>query len=270
MSARRWVSLRPSPPILGTAIGLRPAHPTIEQRWHAVRVGVRRYRRLLIAGLIAIAVVVEFGRLAPRPPPTHPVVTAARDLPLGEVLTAGDLRVLAVPEADVPSGAVIDVRSVVGQQLSGPLRRGEPLTDVRLDDGPLRRPAAGLVSAPIRLADSQAAQLLRPGERIDVLAASTAVGGGGASGSGGASGGGGASGSGGGSDDGRVGGVGSAVVVAADVIVVAIPVAATAAPTQVADVGVEGALVVLATTATQARQLAQAQVSSRLSAVVVG
>jgi pilus assembly protein CpaB len=258
VSARRWVSLRPLPPVLGTAIGLRPAHPTIEQRWHAVRVGVRRYRRLLIAGLIPIAVVVEFGRLAPRPPPTHPVVTAARDLPLGEVLTAADLRVLAVPPAEVPSGAVIDVRSVVGQQLSGPLRRGEPLTDVRLDDGPLRRPAAGLVSAPIRLADSQAAQLLRPGERIDVLAASTAVGGGGASGSGG------------GSDDGRVGGVGSAVVVAADVIVVAIPVAATAAPTQVADVGVEGALVVLATTATQARQLAQAQVSSRLSAVVVG
>jgi len=155
------------------------------------------------------------------------------------------LRTIAVPPADVPAGAAADMSAMVGGQLSGPMRRGEPLTDVRLTDGVLRRPAAGLVSAPVRFADSQAAQLLQPGQRIDVLAASTAVG-----------------------DE-----AGSASVVAADVMVVAIPIAAgqPAGGSQVdSDVDVEGALVVLATTALQARQLAQAEVTSRLSAVVVG
>jgi hypothetical protein len=67
-----------------------------------------------------------------------------------------------------------------------------------------------------------------------------------------------------------------AVVVAAGVSVVAIPGASSAgggsAPSSVTadDSGLEGALVVLATTPTQARALAQAQVSARLSAVVVG
>jgi pilus assembly protein CpaB len=144
------------------------------------------------------------------------------------------------------------VGAVVGSQPSGPLRRNEPLTDVRLNEGVLRRPAPGLVSAPERLADSQAALLLRPGQRIDVLAAST---------------------------DTQAGAVeapvagAAATVVAADVMVVAIPDSSQtpgAASTGTGDVGVEGTLVVLATSVIQARQLAQAQVSSRLSAVVVG
>jgi hypothetical protein len=104
----------------------------------------------------------------------------------------------------------------------------------------------------VRLADSQAALLLRPGQRIDVLAAST---------------------------DTQAGAMAApvagaaATVVAADVMVVAIPdssQAPGAASNATGDVGVEGTLVVLATSVIQARQLAQAQVSSRLSAVVVG
>lgn len=251
----RW--FRPAPPILRAAAALRPTRQTAEQRWHEVRVVLRRYRRLLTAGAMVLAAVMALGRFAPKPPPTTAIVAAARDLPAGEVLTTGDLRILALPPATVPSGAAIDIADVVGQQLSGPLRRGEVVTDVRLDDGPLGRPAPGLVSAPVRLADSQAAQLLRAGQHIDVLAASTAVDGVGAAAAGGADGGGSRSG-------------GAAVVVAADVMVVAIPIAASAGPTAVNDVGVEGALIVLATTAAQARDLAQAQVSARLSAVVVG
>jgi pilus assembly protein CpaB len=250
---RRFLPFRPAPPILRAAVALRPAQPTLEQRWYEVKVALRRYRRLFTAGAVALAAVVALGRFAPKPPPTAAVVAAARDLPAGEVLTTGDLRVVALPPATVPAGAAIDVADVVGAQLSGPLRRGEVLTDVRLDDGPLGRPAPGLVSAPVRLADSQAAQLLRAGQHIDVLAASTAVDG--VAALAGAAGG---------------GGSGAAVVVAANVMVVAIPVQTSAGPTAANDVGVEGALVVLATTAAQARVLAQAQVSARLSAVVVG
>jgi predicted dinucleotide-binding enzyme len=103
----------------------------------------------------------------------------------------------------------------------------------------------------VRLADSQAALLLVPGQRIDVLAASTATDAGAAV---------------------AAPAITTAAIVAADVMVVAIPIASAppGATDATGDVGVEGTLVVLATNALQARQLAQAEVSSRLSAVVVG
>lgn len=246
-----FVPFRATPPVLRDAPGLRTKPRGREQIWREIRIGVRRYQRLLRAGALAIVVVIIVARLSPKPAPTTPIVAAARDLPAGAVLAASDLRTIAIPPADVPAGATIDMTALVGHQLSGPLRRGEPLTDVRLGDGVLRRPALGLVSAPVRFADSQAAQLLQPGQRIDVLAANTAVGDGAPAAS----------------------APGPATVVAADVMVVAIPIA-SAPPgggSQVdSDVGSEGALVVLATSALQARQLAQAQVTSRLSAVVVG
>jgi Flp pilus assembly protein CpaB len=244
----RWLPLRPSPPPLSAAPGLRPAQLSPRQACHEVRVAVRRHRRLIAAGLVGLAAALAVSALAPKPPPTVAVVTAAHDLPTGATLTAADLREVAVPPSVVPAGAVFDSALLVGHQLSSPLRRGEPLTDVRLDEGLLRRPGGGLVSVPVRLADTQAARLLRPGQRVDVLAANTSTEPGAAA--------------------------ATAAVVAAGVAVVAIPVASAGTGSLSADpgpdAGGEGALVVLATTPLQARQLAQAQVSARLSAVVVG
>jgi len=239
-----WVPFRAAPPPLRDAPSSRTKQRGGDQLWREIRIAARRYRRLLRAVLIVIAVAIVVARLSPKPAPTTTIVAAARDLPAGAVLKATDLRTIALPPATVPAGATTDVAAVVGSQLSGPLRRGEPLTDVRLTDGVLSRPAVGLVSAPVRLADSPAAQLLQPGQRIDVLAASTA------------------------SDS----TVSTATVVAADVMVVAIPIASASPGGSQVDsgVGIEGALVVLATSPLQARQLAQAQVTSRLSAVVVG
>jgi pilus assembly protein CpaB len=257
-----WVPFRAAPPVLRDAPALRTKQRGRDQIWREIRVGVRRYHRLLRAGLVVIAVAIVVARLSPQPAPTTAIVAASRDLPAGAVLTTADLRTITLPPAVVPAGATTDLAAVVGRQLSAPLRRGEPLTDVRLTDGVLSQPAAGLVSAPVRLADSQAAQLLQPGQRIDVLAASTAVGDAGSSGSA-------ANGS---SAGAGTGSTGAATVVAAGVMVVAIPVA-SAPPgggSQVDSAGVEGALVVLATSPLQARKLAQAQVTSRLSAVVVG
>lgn len=261
-----WLPFPAAPPPLRDAPALRAKQRGTEQAWGELRIAVRRYRRLVRAGLIAIVVAIVLARASPKPAPTTAIVAAARDLPAGAVLTTADLRTIAVSPGIVPAGATTDAAAVIGSQLSGPLRRGEPLTDVRLTDGVLRRPALGLVSAPVRFADSQAAQLLQPGQRIDVLAASTAVGdaAGAASGSAAA-----------GASAGSTGtsSVGTATVVAADVMVEAIPVASAppgGGSPGASDVGVEGALVVLATTPLQARQLAQAQVTSRLSAVVVG
>ncbi|HEY0870622.1 MAG TPA: SAF domain-containing protein [Acidothermaceae bacterium] len=262
-AALAWVPLRPTPPPLRDAPSLRPPRRTVEHVWREIRIGARRYRQLLRAALVTIALALVVARLAPKPPATIAVVAAARDLPIGEVLTAADLHTVNLPPATVPSGVATDVGAVVGSQLSGPLRRNEPLTDVRLGGGVLRRPGSGLVSAPVRLADSQAALLLQPGQRIDVLAANTDTGGGSAPVAGA------------GNPAGVAGPVvgAAATVVAADVMVVAIPIASAppgATSDATGDVGAEGTLVVLATTVIQARQLAQAQVSSRLSAVVVG
>jgi len=249
-----WVPFRAAPPPLRDAPSSRTKQRGGDQLWREIRIGVRRYHRLLRAVLIVIGVAIVVARLSPKPAPTTAIVAAARDLPAGAVLTAADLRTIALPPATVPAGATTDLAAVLGSQLSGPLRRGEPLTDVRLTDGVLSRPAPGVVSAPVRLADSQAAQLLQPGQRIDVLAASTAVGDAGPA------------------DTGSGSLVAGATVVAADVMVIAIPIAsASPGGSQVdAGVGVDGALVLLATSPLQARLLAQAQVTSRLSAVVVG
>ncbi len=251
-----WVPFRGAPPPLRDAPSSRVAQRGSDRWWREIRIGMRRYRRLLRAVLVVIVVAIVVVRLSPKPAPTTAIVAAARDLSAGAVLAAADLRTIALPPAAVPAGATTDVSSVVGSQLSGPLRRGEPLTDVRLSGGVLSRPAAGLVSAPVRLADSQAAELLQPGQRIDVLAASTATGDAGSADSGSST----------------ASAVAAATVVAADVMVIAVPIAsAPPGGSQVdADVGVEGALVVLATSPLQARQLAQAEVTSRLSAVVVG
>jgi Flp pilus assembly protein CpaB len=100
-----------------------------------------------------------------------PVVAAARDLPAGTRLEASSLATLTVPAAAVPDGTVPDPAALAGRVLAGALRRGEPVTDVRLVGPAL---AVGLpegqVAAPVRLADLAVAGLVRAGDRVDVLA----------------------------------------------------------------------------------------------------
>jgi Flp pilus assembly protein CpaB len=246
--------------MLAAAPGRRAGPATRAGRVRDLLVRAQRYRRLLAAALIAAAVAFAVGALSPAPPPTVAVVVAARDLPAGTVLAAGDVSVAAIAPRVAPDGSSTEAAWFIGRQLAGRVRRGEELTDARLDDGPLALPGAGLVSAPVRLADAQAARLLQPGQRVDVLAADTSTQPG---------------------LDPAVAGLGAAAelavatVVAANVQVVAVPRAASSSGSSGSgdaneSIGVDGALVVLATSAAQARALAQAEVSARLSAVVVG
>jgi hypothetical protein len=74
----------------------------------------------------------------------------------------------------LPDGVLRPGASFAGRVLTGPIRRGEPLTDVRLlGRGLLAGQSDGLVATPVRIADADAAQLVSPGDVIDVLAAST-------------------------------------------------------------------------------------------------
>ncbi len=99
------------------------------------------------------------------------VLVAARDLAGGATVGAADVRPVPFAPERVPAGALAAARQAVGQRLSGPVRRGEPITDARLLGPGL---ATGLssesVAVPVRLADGGTAALLRPGDRVDLLA----------------------------------------------------------------------------------------------------
>ncbi len=195
-----------------------------------LRAAVRR-RWLLASALVAGAVATALPLLAPAPPATTAVLSAARDLPAGAALTAADLVPVALPDGAVPAGALTARGDVEGRLLAGPVRAGEALTDVRLvGPGLLAGLGDGLVAVPVRLADPASAALLRGGDRVDVLAAGT-----------------------------DPGAPPSAAVVAAAAPVLAVPAATD---------DLEGALVLLATPPTTAGRLAAAAVSSRLSVVV--
>jgi pilus assembly protein CpaB len=139
----------------------------------------------------------------------------------------------ARPDA-MQSGAVRPdgVDGVIGRALSGPVRRGEPLTDARFRPAGLlgtRDPAS--VAVPVRLADAAVVHLLHVGDRVDVLAARADA------------------------------------PLPARTVASAVPVVAVPKPSPDTD---EGALIVVATGRDQAATLARAAVDSRLSVTILG
>ncbi len=135
-------------------------------------------RRVLAVALVLAAVAVA---LRPDPPPAAvggappgvPVVVAGRDLAAGAVLTRPDLRTADLPSAAVPGGSAREPASLLGRTLAGPVRRGEVLTDARIV-GPGLTAGLGsqdVAAVPVRLADAEAAALVRSGDRVDVLGA---------------------------------------------------------------------------------------------------
>jgi pilus assembly protein CpaB len=221
-------------------------------------------RRWVIAVLVAGAVGSALYVLAPPGPASRPVLAAARDLAAGAAVGSDDVTAVRVPANVVPSGALTPGSWTEGLLLTGPVRQGEVLTDVRtlgpdLLDAMAAEPSGSsqhgveLVATPVRLADPGITGLLRAGQLVDVLAAAPpqldpisgdalSVGGSGF-------------------------GFGSARVVAAAVRVLAVPAPDDGdllggAP------GSDGPLIVLATSSATAATLAAAATSARLSVVI--
>lgn len=202
-------------------------------RHWSVRLGSWPRRLLALVLLIAAAFSAtadHSGRAANRPPPTSPVLVAARDISGGTTLQRSAIRVARLPASLVPAGALRSVDAAIGRTIGAPMGRGEPITDVRLVGPPLAAALAGTgaVAAAIRLADSDTAALLRPGDAVDVLAAA------------------------------QRGDSGSARVVATDARVMAVP---PPDPNSTAD----GALVVLAMPENAARTVAAAATSGQIT-----
>lgn len=138
----------------------------------AVRRRVLRHRRLLAALCVGGAVLAGLRAVAPPPPATVTVLVAARDLPAGAVLDGDDLVVTAFRPGSAPDGAAAR-GDAVGRTLAAPLRRGEPVTDVRLVAPSLLQGYPGLVAVPVRIPDPGAVDLLRVGDRVDLLVTET-------------------------------------------------------------------------------------------------
>jgi Flp pilus assembly protein CpaB len=133
---------------------------------------LRRRRRLFAAGFASVAAVSVVQVLAPGAPRTVPLVVASHDLPSGVVLTAEDVRTVAVDPDLVPSDAAAGPDGAVGRMLAGPMSSGEPVTDRRVVGADLLQGyPVGDVAVPVRIQDADVVSLLHVGDRIDVYAA---------------------------------------------------------------------------------------------------
>lgn len=136
-----------------------------------IRVLAWRVRPLLVAlGLVA-ACALGARAAAPPPAPTLPVVVADADLRAGDVLAEGDLRTVRLPRSAVPRTAVAAAGELVGEELAVDLPRGLPVVPAHLTRSRFVTSApAGTVAVPVHLADAAVAALLRPGDRVDLVA----------------------------------------------------------------------------------------------------
>lgn len=159
---------------------MTPALPVLlvplRRRARHLRRAVLRHRRLLAAVLAGLAVAGALQATAPPAAPSVPVLVAARDLAPGTTLRATDLTTAAFAPGSVPEGTV-GRRAALGRRLVGPVRAGEPLTDVRLLADALLARYPGAAAVPVRLGDADTVALLRVGDHVTVLAADPQAGG---------------------------------------------------------------------------------------------
>ncbi|GAA4884679.1 SAF domain-containing protein [Saccharopolyspora cebuensis] len=151
----------------------------LRDRMGALRLGGRAARLLLlrrVAAVLLLALAAIAAMRAGHGPAerTVPVLVAAADLEPGHVLDPDDLVLREMPADLVPTGALHEHRSAAGHVLATGAGRGEPLTSLRLA-GP--SPPGGLASVPIRLADPEVAEFVRPGRRVDIVTSGTDGGG---------------------------------------------------------------------------------------------
>ncbi len=130
---------------------------------------LRRNRRLAVALLLCLAAGLTVQQLTPQPEPTVSAWAAARDLPSGQVLTAGDLAGVQIPAAVLPGGS-LERPALEGKQLSVALRQGQLLTDSLLvGPGLLAGAPPGAAAVPLRMADPASIQLVSPGQLVNVV-----------------------------------------------------------------------------------------------------
>jgi pilus assembly protein CpaB len=112
---------------------------------------------------------------APQQEKTIKVAAVSRDLPAGAKLGRTDLKLIAIPEKDLPKSALLDLSMAEGRALLFPLTANEPLTANKLSstlgaEGLSATIPAGMRAVSISATDiSAVAGLLQPRSHVDVL-----------------------------------------------------------------------------------------------------
>lgn len=150
----------PRPALLG---------PSRRARWR--RWALRRGAAAICA---AAAVLTLVGLVRPPSPPTTAVLVAARDLPLGAVLTTKDVRTVqhpGGPDAVGAVGALSRAHDLAGRRTTSRVPVGELVTSSRLIP---RSAAEGLpadtVAAHVLHADERSLDLVAAGQRVTIFA----------------------------------------------------------------------------------------------------
>ncbi|MGY4643651.1 SAF domain-containing protein [Cellulomonas sp. URHB0016] len=153
---------RPSPP---PPLPVRRAPLSV-----AWRAALWRGRFAAVALCLGVAAAAAVGAVSPTPPATVPVVVAAHDVDAGTPLAAADVEVRRLPTAVAPARSYRRPSDVVGSSTAVPLATGLPVVAGVLVPDDVHGPT-GTVVAAVRFADPAVAGLLRPGLRVDVVAA---------------------------------------------------------------------------------------------------
>lgn len=160
--------------------GDRSLSPTLLARvrsaWSSGRFRSVRTRR--IVALVLVFAAVTSAVVSTRRPQAPPLIVAATDLTPGAVLTAEDLATRETPAEATPDHALTAYEAAIGQRLTGPVSRGEVITEERILTARLPESLTGARGArlvPVRPADESVAHLVRQGDVVDVIDAEQTV-----------------------------------------------------------------------------------------------
>jgi pilus assembly protein CpaB len=168
-----WTERTISPSVLnvpGMSKGSAGFNPGRRSFLHNLGRAMSWHRRKLAVVAAIAAILTAVAAAAPTGPPTLRVVRATGQLASGSVVSASDVEVDEVVEAALPRGALSDPAAIIGSRLVGPVADNQVLTGLDVVTGPAAA-GAGHVVAPLRLADPDLGELVRPGALIDVIAA---------------------------------------------------------------------------------------------------
>lgn len=142
-------------------------------------------RRLLSIFVIAFGVALIFTwvvyrkvndhAVAPKQGPETKVYAAAKDIPLGAVITPADLTTISVAAGDAPKGAITKQENAVGRGTLSEIYQGEMITDNRLSGAGIGGGLAptipkGMRACAVKVDDVVGvAGFVIPGTRVDVL-----------------------------------------------------------------------------------------------------
>lgn len=123
---------------------------------------LHRHRPLIVAVLAGLAVLAVINQLTTARD-TVTVLAANEDLALGDELSPDLVHPVELPVGLEPRGAL--TRLPADARLTGPVRAGETLTDVRVSESGLPPAPPGTVIVPVPLS-ADASRWLRPGQDV--------------------------------------------------------------------------------------------------------